>query len=112
MPMRRVLAIPILAFLLAAPAAAPALSQGLPEKSEHVVQYRISVTLDPAKRQLAGKQTLTWRNPSTTDAVQELQFHLYLNAFKNTKSTFMKESGGQMRGVDMAADGWGWIDIT
>ena len=106
--MRRVPAIAFLVLLLAAPAAA----QSLPEKSEHVVQYRIGVTLDPATHQLAGKQTLTWRNPSTTDAVQELQFHLYLNAFKNTKSTFMKESGGQLRGDEMAKDGWGWIDVT
>ena len=106
--MRRVHSLLLLAFLLAAPAAA----QSLPEKSDQVVQYRISVTLDPATRQLAGKQTLTWRNPSATDAVSELQFHLYLNAFKNTKSTFMKESGGQLRGDEMAKDGWGWIDIT
>ena len=42
----------------------------------------------------------------------ELQFHLYLNAFKNTKSTFMKESGGQLRGDQMAEDSWGWIDVT
>ena len=106
--MRRVPTIVFLAFLMAAPAAA----QSLPEKSDQVVQYRISVTLDPATRQLAGKQTLTWRNPSATDAVSELQFHLYLNAFKNTKSTFMKESGGQLRGDEMGKDGWGWIDIT
>ena len=106
--MRRVPTIVFLAFLLAAPAAA----QSLPEKSDQVVQYRISVALDPAKHQLTGTQTLTWRNPSATDAVSELQFHLYLNAFKNTKSTFIKESGGQLRGDEMAKDGWGWIDIT
>jgi hypothetical protein len=99
-----------LLFALLVPAPAPA--QGLPAKSDEIVQYRIGVTLDPATHQLAGKQTLTWRNPSTTDAVQELQFHLYLNAFKNTTSTFMKESGGQLRGDQMTKDGWGWIDVT
>ena len=93
-------------------AALPALAQSLPERSDRIVDYRISVALDPAKRQLTGKQTLTWRNPSTTDMVQELQFHLYLNAFKNTKSTFVKESGGQLRGDEMTKDGWGWIDVT
>ena len=106
--MRRVVSV----LLLLLTAAVPALSQRLPNKSDQVVDYRISVTLDPAKHQLTGRQTLTWRNPSTTDPVQELQFHLYLNAFKNTKSTFMKESGGQLRGLDMARDGWGWIDVT
>ncbi|MGE5199787.1 MAG: M1 family metallopeptidase [Rhodospirillaceae bacterium] len=106
--MRRV--VPFL--LLALHVAAPALAQGLPEKSDEVVQYRISVSLDPAAHQLKGTQTLTWRNPSATDAVSDLQFHLYLNAFKNTTSTFMKESGGQLRGDEMPKDGWGWIDIT
>ena len=106
--MRRAVSLLCLAFLVAAPAAA----QSLPDTSDRVVDYRISVSLDPATHQLAGRQTLIWRNPSTTDAVQELQFHLYLNAFKNTRSTFMKESGGQLRGDEMARDGWGWIDVT
>ena len=106
--MRRVLSISFLACLAAAATAA----QSLPERSDRVVDYQISVALDPSKHELTGRQTLTWRNPSTTDAVSELQFHLYLNAFKNTKSTFVKESGGQLRGDEMAKDGWGWIDIT
>lgn len=103
-------AVSLLLFVLLA--AAPAIGQSLPEKSDQVVQYRISVSLDPVKHQLTGKETLTWRNPSTTDAVSALPFHLYLNAFKNTKSTFIKESGGQLRGAEMAKDGWGWIDIV
>ena len=106
--MRSVLSISLVAFLAAATTAA----QSLPERSDRIVDYRISVALDPVKHVLTGRQTLTWRNPSTTDAVSELQFHLYLNAFKNTKSTFVKESGGQLRGDEMAKDGWGWIDIT
>ncbi len=107
--MRRVLSFVLVALLVAA---LPAAAQPLRASSDRVVDYRISVALDPATRTLTGRETLTWRNPSPTDAVSELQFHLYLNAFKNTKSTFMKESGGQLRGVDMASDGWGWIDIT
>jgi len=106
--MRRVLSISLLAFLAAAATAA----QSLPERSDRIVDYKISVALDPATHVLTGRQTLTWRNPSTTDVVSELQFHLYLNAFKNTTSTFVKESGGQLRGDEMARDGWGWIDIT
>ena len=50
----------------------------------------------PAK-QLTGRQRVTWRNPST-DTVADLWFHLYLNAFSNTRSTFWKESGGELRG--------------
>ena len=43
--MRSVLSISLLAFLAAAAAAA----QSLPERSDRVVDYQISVTLDPAK---------------------------------------------------------------
>jgi hypothetical protein len=86
-------------------------TRGLPDRADQVVDYRITVTLDADKKELKGRQRLTWRNPST-DAVPDLWFHLYLNAFKNSKSTFFKESGGQLRGDRMEEDGWGYIDIT
>jgi hypothetical protein len=94
-------------FLLAAPltAAAP--------PSPPVVDYTIAVSLDPAAKTLDGTEKLVWRNPSS-DAVSELRFHLYLNAFKNNRSTFMRESGGQLRG-DRAGnkpEDWGWIDVA
>jgi len=79
--------------------------------SERIASYRISVTLDAEKKMLLGKESLTWTNTSK-DRITELQFHLYWNAFKNTKTTFMKESGGQHRGASIGADGWGWIDVT
>jgi hypothetical protein len=83
----------------------------LPQQANRVVDYRISVTLDPQSRQLKGTERVTWRNPSA-EAVPDLWFHLYLNAFKNTKSTFYKESGGQLRGDQAQTDSWGWVDIT
>lgn len=83
----------------------------LPQQSARVVDYQIAVTLDPAAKILKGTQRLTWRNPAL-EAVADLWFHLYLNAFKNTKSTFYRESGGQLRGDQAAADSWGWIDVT
>ena len=83
----------------------------LPQHATEVVHYRISVKLDPATHKLTGRERVTWRNPSA-DPVTDLWFHLYLNAFKNSKSTFVRESGGQLRGDQMAKDGWGWIDVT
>jgi len=56
--------------------------------SPRTASYKISVALDAAQKMLNGKETLTWCNTST-DRVGELQFHLYLNAFKNSESTFM-----------------------
>lgn len=79
--------------------------------SERRVAYSIDATLDPATRTVDGKQRLTWRNPGNVP-VGELQFHLYLNAFK-PGSTFMKESGGSHRGFSADGDDrWGGITVT
>ncbi|SOD95575.1 M1 family metallopeptidase [Spirosoma fluviale] len=83
--------------------------------SPRLANYQIDVTLDPASKKLDGRETLTWRNPSA-DVVRELQFHLYLNAFRNENSTFMRESGGQLRGEGMDRNAkenpYGSIDIV
>jgi hypothetical protein len=78
--------------------------------SPRIANYKISVKLDTDQKMLTGKETLTWRNMSN-DIVHELQFHLYLNAFKNTESTFMKEAGGGLRGLKIPEGGWGWLDV-
>ncbi|MEW5981932.1 MAG: M1 family metallopeptidase [Acidobacteriota bacterium] len=101
--------IPVL--LLLPLGAAPVLAEPLPERSGRIVGYTMTVRLDPETRQLTGTQRLTWRNPSA-EPVGDLWFHLYLNAFKNTKTTFFRESGGRLRGDQAAKDSWGWIDIT
>jgi len=75
--------------------------------------YDMEVTLNPKTKILDGFEVLHWRNISS-DVINELRFHLYLNAFKNTKSTFIKESGGQLRGLTFnegADSNWGWIDV-
>lgn len=83
--------------------------------SERIANYTIDVTLDTESKQLTGKQKLTWKNTST-DKITELRLHMYLNAFKNERSTFMKESdGGRLRNnkMDKTADeNWGNIEIT
>lgn len=88
----------------------PVFSQAL---SPRIANYKISVKLDPEEKILNGKMTLYWKNPSR-DTIRELQFHMYLNAFKNTGSTFWQESGGQLRGMKVKASDpmvWGWVDI-
>ena len=81
--------------------------------SNRIANYDILVKLDANKKTLDGKETLTWKNTSS-DNISELQFHLYLNAFKDANSTFMKESGGQLRGKKIdknAKENWGSISI-
>lgn len=81
--------------------------------SERLTNYNISVKLNTEKKTIDGSMRLHWKNPST-DNVDELQFHLYLNAFKNTKSTFMQESGGSHRGFTLdetKMEEWGYVDV-
>ena len=80
--------------------------------SERRVSYEMKVALDPDTKTISGTQRVTWRNPDTVP-VDELQFHLYLNAFKDEESTFMMESGGEHRGnTTDAEDPWGGVDIN
>ncbi|MBN1222878.1 MAG: M1 family metallopeptidase [Candidatus Aminicenantes bacterium] len=84
---------------------------GLASLSRRVVDYKIKARLIPEEKTVAGMETLTWRNESDT-AVSELPFHLYLNAFKNNRTTFMRESGGVSRGFKLDSENWGYIEIT
>ncbi len=53
--------------------------------------YDIRVILNPAQKKVSGSEVLHWKNISGESA-RELQFHLYMNAFRNKHSTFMQES--------------------
>jgi hypothetical protein len=79
--------------------------------SPRIANYDIEVKLAPQTRTFEARETLTWHNQSD-DSITELQFHLYLNAFRNNRSTFMKESGGSMRGHKIDKEGWGHIEVT
>lgn len=72
------------------------------------VEYDIHVTLEPESKTLAGFQTLRYTNMSQ-EPIADLQFHLYLNAFKNERSTFYLEMGGAPDWV--GEDDWGYIDV-
>ncbi|MFN6204277.1 MAG: M1 family metallopeptidase [Acidobacteriota bacterium] len=103
-------------FLLVAGLVRP---EGGEAQSENVarplVWYRIEalLKLDQAQRpvEIDGREQLTWLN-ETTEEVKELQFHLYLNAFRNERSTFFRESGGNLRGEFASPGEWGGIDIS
>ena len=80
------------------------------ELTKPIASYAFKVSLDPKAHILHGSETLTWLNDSP-DSVPVLRFHLYMNAFKNQKSTFMRESGGQLRGDQFGGKEWGWVDV-
>jgi hypothetical protein len=78
--------------------------------SEHIVNYKINARLLPDEKAVSGQEVLTWLNNSD-QPIGELQFHLYLNAFKNNKTTFITESGGAHRGFKLDKKNWGYINI-
>lgn len=101
----------LLLLLLGALAAAlPAGADPLPGSARAIADYDIRVSLDAEAKTLTGSERVTWRNPGS-EPVAELWFHLYLNAFRNSESTFFRESGGQLRGDRMPDEGWGWIEV-
>ncbi|MGB2987172.1 MAG: M1 family peptidase, partial [Phycisphaerae bacterium] len=91
--------------------------------SPRIANYDIKVTLDDEAKRIDGDMVLTWNNPSD-DHVDELQFHLYTNAFKNAKSTWIREwlraraassdssEPGESPWDKDNEDVWGWIRIT
>jgi len=88
-------------FLLAAAAAFAA-------DGRNIVDYRISAKLVPKDHAVEGHETLIWHNVSK-DEIRELQFHLYMNAFRDAKSTFVREGG--RADSRLKDNGWGHIDV-
>ncbi len=82
------------------------------KQSARIANYDIKVELNTETKTLIGSQLLKWTN-SSPDTISELQFHLYMNAFKNQNSTFMIESFFTSSAFDSQTyeDQWGWIEI-
>jgi hypothetical protein len=75
--------------------------------------YEMAVSLDAERHLLQGRERVRWLNTTDTPTA-ELWWHLYLNAFANEDSSFMREIGPRRlrfgrRGDDMS---WGWTRIT
>ncbi|WEK54480.1 MAG: M1 family metallopeptidase [Candidatus Cohnella colombiensis] len=78
--------------------------------SNRITEYHINVKLDETSGTLSGQQTVTWKNPGRK-SVSELYFHLYPNAFA-PGSTFINETGGELRGDKMKEGSYGSMEIT
>lgn len=74
-----------------------------------VASYTLRATLDPVAHTIHGEGTIRWTNASNV-AKDDVWLHLYLNAFKNQKSAFLREPVGRARGVSSVRD-WGTIDV-
>src|SRR5262245_8354106 len=105
-----------LACLLAsAPAVAQSPTDGTltPPRSPRNANYTITARLDPTSRTITGSEMIDWRNITQKPAAT-LQFHLYWNAWKNARSTFMREQAlaGFGTNAERRADEWARMDVT
>jgi hypothetical protein len=93
-----------------APAAPPPLAVS-PRNANYVIQAR----LDTRRHIVTGREWLTWRN-ITAEPTSELRWHLYYNAFRNSRSTWLREAAlagrSSLRLAALGQQDWGWIDVT
>ena len=75
--------------------------------SERITGYDLDVKLDTEAKTVSGTIEAFWVN-NTSDTVPDIRMHLYMNAFRNSKTTFYRESGGSPGSGDKAP---GWIEI-
>lgn len=93
----------------AAAAAPSAPATPMLEHPEHVTSYTLRARLDPDKHTVHGEGTITFRNVSARP-LSEVWVHLYLNAFKNQSSVFLRAPVGGFRGSTVPI-AWGTIDV-
>ncbi|MBI2837207.1 MAG: M1 family metallopeptidase [Acidobacteria bacterium] len=70
--------------------------------------YTLHATLDPREMRVVGNEVLRWKN-TTTHSVDEMRFHLYMNAFKSAETTLMR-GGGAAVPEDFSE--WGSIRVS
>ncbi|HWO07971.1 MAG TPA: M1 family metallopeptidase [Polyangiaceae bacterium] len=75
-----------------------------------IASYTLSARLDGGAGTLHGEGTLSWVNGSRA-SVDELYFHLYLNAFENDKTLFNRSAFTRARS-GRATRRWGHVTLT
>ena len=81
----------------------------MPASAVAVHQTKLEAKLDDARHVVVGREEIVWTNTSRAQ-VAELYFHLYLNAFKNERTAFLRSRLGEGRGMQMPRE-WGYIDV-
>lgn len=91
-------------FSLAACVVAFGAAQVSAQPQEDLFAYDLRAELVPEEHIVRGEGTIRWTNTSSVP-ISSLTFHLYLNAFADDESVFMRESGGQLRGDTFQGNG-------
>jgi len=76
-----------------------------------VADYTIHAQYDAATQTVTGSETILWRNRGKK-STNELLLHLYLNAFANSKSSFVRAVGPDWKKfLARHPDPWGFSEI-
>ncbi len=79
-----------------------------PDGAPLVASYELSGRLDEDLHRIAATGLIHWQNTSQ-HPVNELWFHLYLNAFSHDQSLFLRSPGGRQRGTPNV---WGGLTVN
>jgi len=82
--------------------------------SERLANYQMDVVLDHKKKLVSGTQTIEWINNSP-DTVGHVEMYMYLNAFKDYNSSYLRNTGANVMGQDISArpkEDWGYITLN
>jgi hypothetical protein len=103
---RRSAAAASLAFLAPIAAATATDLPELPTRSPRNANYSIDARLDPAAHTIDGSLVLEWRNTADVP-LSTFPFHLYWNAFRNTRATSARGEGPRGARFDDTERGFG-----
>jgi len=108
-----VIVLMLVASVLPASAQVPAATGAMsPPLSPRNANYVIEARLNPDAKTIDGREVITWRNITAVPAT-ELQFHLYWNAWRDSRSTWLREAAlAGRRHRNVQPDDWGSIDVT
>jgi hypothetical protein len=81
-------------------------------RSPRNASYQLVATLDPDTQTITGSGRIVWRNITTASAT-DLRFHLYWNAWRDAKSSWMREQrlGRSSSLLARPADDFSSIDL-
>lgn len=90
--------------------AAPASSKPAAAASIDTASYELEARWDAENRQIHGAGTIVYRNNSS-DKLDQVWLKLYLNAFANDQTPWMREAAGRHRGSAYDPNRPGWIRL-
>ncbi len=89
--------------------ASPAGAEAPLTQPERVASYTLHAKLDAAQHRVSARGTIELLNVSSAP-LSELYLHLYMNAFKNDESVFLRSPFGAGRSGQHGSK-WGYVDV-